>query len=43
MLKKLILSENEINSCEEFEGHQTIEYLEISKNKLKSFKGLSNM
>lgn len=43
MLKKLILSENEIASCEEFTGHETLEYLDLGKNKLKSLKGLQNM
>lgn len=43
MLKKLILSENEIATCEEFQGHPTLEYLDLGKNKLKDLKGVCNM
>ena len=43
MLKKLYLSENEIASAEDFNGHESLEYLDLSKNKLKSAKGICNM
>jgi Leucine-rich repeat (LRR) protein len=43
MLKKLILSENEITTCEEFGGHSTLEFLDLGKNKLKDLKGVENM
>ena len=43
MLKKLLLNENEIATAEEFNGHPTIEFLDLGKNKLKSAKGICNM
>jgi Leucine-rich repeat (LRR) protein len=42
MLRKLDLSENEISSCEGFEGHSTLQYLIFRQNKLKNLKGLKN-
>lgn len=41
-LRKLILNENEINNCENFEGHPTLEILEIKTNKLKDLTGIKN-
>ena len=42
-LSRLLLSENEIASCEGFRGHATVLHLDLSKNKLASTAGLSNM
>jgi len=43
MLRNLNLNENEIESCENFTGHDNLEVLEIRKNKLKNLKGIKNM
>lgn len=37
------MSENEISTAENFEGHPTLEYLDLRLNKLKNFKGICNM
>lgn len=42
-LRRLILSENEITTCEEFNGHRNLEFLDISKNKIKNLKGIRNL
>jgi len=42
-LRKLTISENEITTCEAFTGHQNLEILDLSKNKLKDLQGLGNM
>jgi Leucine-rich repeat (LRR) protein len=42
-LKKVNLSGNQIATCEEFGGHQTIEVLDISDNLLQDLSGLQNM
>ncbi len=42
-LRKLNLSYNQIDSCEEFEGHPNLELLELRKNKLTNCNGLTNM
>ena len=42
-LKHLNLSDNEIASCEKFAGSNSLELLELRKNKLKNLKGLENM
>lgn len=41
-LRKLILNENEISSCENFEGHPTLQILELKTNKLKEVTGIKN-
>lgn len=40
MLKKLILTENEITTCENFNGHQALEFLDLGKNKIKNLNGV---
>jgi Leucine-rich repeat (LRR) protein len=35
--------ENEIQTCESFLGHSQLEFLDLSKNKLKSLSGVQNM
>jgi len=42
-LRKLILSENLIESCEEFQGHANLEILDLGKNKLKNCDGIKDM
>jgi len=42
-LRKLILNENQITTCEDFQGHAILETLELRKNKLKNCKGLKDM
>ncbi len=42
-LKRLNLNENEISTCEDFNGHDSLEFIDLSKNKLKTLKGLCNM
>ena len=37
-LKRLNLNENEIATCEDFNGHENLEFFDLSKNKLKSVK-----
>ena len=36
-LKKLHLNENEITMNKSFDGHANLEFIDISKNKLKTF------
>lgn len=42
-LRRLVVSENEIQTAENFEGHPTLEYLDMRQNKLKNLKGICNM
>ena len=42
MIKKLNLSDNKIKSCSLFEGHATLELLELRKNRLKTLEGVRN-
>ncbi|KRW98777.1 hypothetical protein PPERSA_03912 [Pseudocohnilembus persalinus] len=42
-LRKLVLNENEIVTAQGFEGHPTLEYLEIKQNKVKNLQGFINM
>ena len=42
-LKRLNLNENEIATCEDFNGHENLEFFDLSKNKLKGVKGLCKM
>jgi Leucine-rich repeat (LRR) protein len=42
-LKKLHLNENEITMNESFDGHANLEFIDISKNKLKTFEGFRNL
>lgn len=42
-MKKLILTENEINTCANFNGHESLEFIDLGKNKLKSLTGLKDM
>ncbi|EAR92031.1 hypothetical protein TTHERM_00105260 (macronuclear) [Tetrahymena thermophila SB210] len=42
-LQRLNLSSNEITTCENFTGHQSINVLILKKNKLKNLKGIQNM
>lgn len=42
-LARLLINENEIASCANFNGHANIQYLDLSKNKLTSLQGVSNM
>ena len=42
-LRRLNLNNNLINSLQDFEGHPTLEIIELRGNKLKSIKGLKNL
>jgi hypothetical protein len=42
-LRKLVLNENIIETCEDFKGHNKLEILELQKNQLKNLKGLTSM
>ena len=42
-LRKLNVSENEIKDATNFEGHATLEYLDMHLNKLQNLAGLKNM
>lgn len=42
MIKKLNLSDNKIKCCSLFDGHATLELLELRKNKLKTLEGIGN-
>lgn len=37
------INENDISTAEFFDGHPTLEVLEMKVNKLKNLKGISNM
>ena len=39
-LKKINLCQNKIVSCERFEGHSTLETIELRRNELSSLKGI---